>query len=117
MSQQWLRMVLVRFNISQGYLNAIQALGMEAVGYLKVGSERHRLFEISRGVPQGCPLSGTLWALGMDPMCRHLAAACERGSQILEPVPWPAGSREERIEQIVPSPPLRLNAGACADDV
>ena len=53
----------------------------------------------------------------MDPMCRHLAAACEEGNRALAPVPPPRRSREERLERVVPAPPLLLCAGACADDV
>eukprot|EP00959_Pyramimonas_sp_CCMP1952_P040332 843557-Pyramimonas_sp.AAC.1 len=67
MSQQWLRVVLRRFGLPL-YLNAVSALAEDPAGLLNVGSKRVRLFEISRGVPQGCLLSGTLWALGVDPL-------------------------------------------------
>eukprot|EP00959_Pyramimonas_sp_CCMP1952_P352036 7375827-Pyramimonas_sp.AAC.1 len=99
MSQQWLRAVLRRFGLPQGHLNALEALPEGSVGYFNVGSQRVRLFGTSRGVPHGCPLSGTLWALGMDPLVRHLVQSCEAASEVMVPAVSPRGSTGERISQ------------------
>eukprot|EP00959_Pyramimonas_sp_CCMP1952_P199060 4163580-Pyramimonas_sp.AAC.1 len=31
------------------------------------------MFAIESGVAQGCPASGSAWAIAMDPLVRHLA--------------------------------------------
>eukprot|EP00959_Pyramimonas_sp_CCMP1952_P213120 4459246-Pyramimonas_sp.AAC.1 len=56
---------------------ATRALMCNAVGFLRVGSEVRELFSLSSGVPQGCPLSGAPWALGMDPLVRALVSSLE----------------------------------------
>eukprot|EP00959_Pyramimonas_sp_CCMP1952_P378155 7921582-Pyramimonas_sp.AAC.1 len=91
MSQTWLRMVLERSRLPQGILWVVLALSSDAVAHVPVGSEIIPMFTITAGVPQGCPLSGSLWALGFDPFLRHLVA------------PFP--SKEA------------ATLGACADDV
>eukprot|EP00959_Pyramimonas_sp_CCMP1952_P395716 8291592-Pyramimonas_sp.AAC.1 len=73
MSQIWLRKVLQRFLLPEPCVCATRALMCNAVGFLRVGSEVRELATLSSGVPHGCPLSGALWALGMDPLVRALA--------------------------------------------
>eukprot|EP00959_Pyramimonas_sp_CCMP1952_P437106 9151826-Pyramimonas_sp.AAC.1 len=91
MSQTWLRLVLERHRMHIGFFYAINALAAGALSHLSVGSEVVPMFDITSGVPQGCPLSGSLWALGFDPLLRHLVR------------PFP--SKED------------ASLGACADDV
>ena len=45
------------------------------VGFIRVGATRVLSLPIRSGVAQGCPLSGTLWALGLDPFLRLLSRA------------------------------------------
>ncbi|CAK0806914.1 unnamed protein product [Prorocentrum cordatum] len=54
--------------------------------YIKTDGGRHDMFAIGSGVAQGCPASGSAWAIAMDPIIRHLASLVERtnGAPILD---------------------------------
>eukprot|EP00959_Pyramimonas_sp_CCMP1952_P391840 8211540-Pyramimonas_sp.AAC.1 len=80
-------------------------------------AKRDATWYVNTRVPQGCLLSGTLWALGVGPICRRPAQAAATAIRVIAPLSSPPGSREACSEQIVPTPPLELAFGACADDV
>ena len=73
LNRTYLSKVLERFKIPLGYRHAIAGLYSHMVGYVKVGGKRVSEIPILSGVAQGCPLSGTLWALGLDPFLRLLS--------------------------------------------
>eukprot|EP00959_Pyramimonas_sp_CCMP1952_P176827 3695929-Pyramimonas_sp.AAC.1 len=60
---------------------------------------------VSSGVAQGCPLSGTIWALSMDPFARHIQ------SQLTSPEALALCPNPERW-----CPRLEPECGVTADD-
>eukprot|EP00959_Pyramimonas_sp_CCMP1952_P327485 6855644-Pyramimonas_sp.AAC.1 len=66
LGRQWLFAALANFQYAEGFINAVHALydGGQAMITLD-GAYRFVCFMRS-GVAQGCPLSGTIWAIAMD---------------------------------------------------
>ncbi|CAK0900091.1 unnamed protein product, partial [Prorocentrum cordatum] len=95
MNWQWIAAVLLHHCLPAGYICAIWALYHDLQVSAWFGDEFRYLFQVSAGVAQGCPLSGTLWALCFDAFLFHIA----EGIDASEP------------------PCDHLDAGACADDV
>ena len=63
LARRWLWPVLRRFLLPEGYINAIMTLCENGFVYSRIG----HLHVPTGGVVQGCPLSGTPWAMAMDP--------------------------------------------------
>eukprot|EP00959_Pyramimonas_sp_CCMP1952_P320916 6716150-Pyramimonas_sp.AAC.1 len=70
MSQVFLRRAAERFALPAPYLSLLDGLAHDTIGHARVGEQLEALFPITSGVPQGCPLSGSLWALAFDPWIR-----------------------------------------------
>ena len=67
-SHAWLRAVLSKIQIPRGIMNAFQALYEGNEGYTSMGGLMSRIFTISCGVLQGCPFSGSLFVIAIDPL-------------------------------------------------
>ena len=106
LSRSFLWRVLERHRIPKGYLNVVSALYSGAFADSRCGAARHPLFLVTSGVAQGCPLSGTIWALCMDPFARHLHSQLS-SAEALAHCPAP-----ERW-----CPRLEPECGVTADDV
>ena len=66
--QAWLMLVLTVLKVPQGILNFIGSLYRGNQAYLRTGGFELFLFEVISGVLQGCPLSGSLFVMLMDPL-------------------------------------------------
>ena len=67
-AHKWIRSVLKKIRIPQGMLNAFNVLYQDNEGVAKVGNLLKWLFSVKCGVLQGCPLSGTLFVIAIDPL-------------------------------------------------
>ena len=68
-SHKWLRAVLVACKIPLGILNLFDCLYTGNEGYCSVsGGEVRWIFSVLCGVLQGCPLSGSLFVIAIDPL-------------------------------------------------
>ena len=66
--QAWLMLVLTVLKVPQGILNFVRALYKGNKAFLRSGGFEIFLFEVISGVLQGCPLSGSLFVILMDPL-------------------------------------------------
>ena len=55
-------------NVSTGILNAFNVLYSGHEGYGKVGGTLKWIFNVKRGILQGCPFCGTLVVIAIDPL-------------------------------------------------
>lgn len=67
----WLWAVLERMQLPLPLLCLIKALYHNLVTQLSLDGEIVGTVRIASGIKQGCPLSGTLFALGLDPLIRR----------------------------------------------
>ena len=66
-----------RYGLPIGYRAALLALHARPLALARTPSgEGVVLFSMDSGILQGCPLSGSLWALCMDPIVRAMDAIC-----------------------------------------
>jgi exonuclease III len=72
LSHQWLFVVLVKMGIPLATISAFKALYRDCFATIMLMGKRRRRFAIKSGIRQGCPASGTLFALAMDPCIRYL---------------------------------------------
>ena len=73
LKRRWLELTLAHYGVPQGMLWAIAALYHAPIAFARFGDMHLTpMCELASGVLQGCPLSGSLWALCMDPLLRHL---------------------------------------------
>ena len=126
LSRKYLGKVLERFKLPLGYRLAVSGLYSHMTGFVRIGGRREVALPILSGVAQGCPLSGTLWALGLDPFLRLLSRALS--SSPAPAVPSPSshpGQCAGRITARISAPPQPARSatedsgtlGACADDI
>ena len=64
----WLFAVLVCIRVPKGALNVFEALYKDCDAYWCGGGVEYWLFKIISGVLQGCPLSGSLFVIAIDPL-------------------------------------------------
>ena len=77
----WLTLVLVYAGIPTGLLNIIEGIYHDDQAFTNCTGIFVFLFRIASGALQGCPLSGSLFALAIDPFLRAIAAKiddCDR---------------------------------------
>ena len=67
-SHAWLLAVLHKIKIPKGVLNALHALYEGNEGYSNIGGLITWIFSVGCGVLQGCPLSGSLFVIAIDPL-------------------------------------------------
>ncbi len=60
--------LLVVFGFGQGFIKWIQLLYTGASCMVKVGGGLSRPIVVSRGIRQGCPLSGQLYSIAIEPL-------------------------------------------------
>eukprot|EP00959_Pyramimonas_sp_CCMP1952_P175344 3664612-Pyramimonas_sp.AAC.1 len=59
----WLWEVIRRWGIAGRARRLLQSLCASPIAFLELGGTRRPLLVAASGVAQGCPLSGTIWAL------------------------------------------------------
>ena len=81
LSHQWLFVVLRKMKVPLRVINALKALYEDGFATITLGGRRWRRVPILSGIRQGCPASGTLFALAIDPCLRFLISKIgpERG--------------------------------------
>ena len=67
-SHVWLRAILCKIGIPRGFVNAFNALYNGNEGYTSIGGFISWIFSVGCGVLQGCPLSGSLFVIAIDPL-------------------------------------------------
>ncbi len=72
LAHSWLWVVLIRMGIPKAIISAIRALYRGGVAIVVLLGARWGGFPIHSGIRQGCPASGTLFALAIDPCIRYL---------------------------------------------
>ena len=64
----WLLKTLRAFGVGEKFVSMIELLYADAQCILKVNNDLCAPFDFSRGIRQGCPLSGSLYALSIEPL-------------------------------------------------
>ena len=72
LSQQFMFLVLSFIGMPEGLYRVVEANYFFIATHTKIGQAAMFLFLVRCGVLQGCPLSGTLFALSAEPFLRHL---------------------------------------------
>jgi endonuclease/exonuclease/phosphatase family metal-dependent hydrolase len=70
--QQWIFYVLSRMGIPGNIVEALRKLYDNCVADILFNGEVFDGFAITSGIKQGCPASGSIFALSLDPFIRHL---------------------------------------------
>ena len=79
----WLFFVLEHMRMPMRIVRAIRKLYTNCFVHLVFGGTRHRGFKLSSGIKQGCPMSGTIFALSLDPVMRMLASCMRPDRSII----------------------------------
>lgn len=69
----WLFSVMTAAGLPEAIIRVVIFLYSKQVTYFMVAGELVAEVALERGVKQGCPLSGTLFAMAVDPLLRRLA--------------------------------------------
>ena len=64
----WMFAILHYIKIPKGFLNAVKAMYKNNQAYTSIAGIMTWIFIVACGVLQGCPLSGTLFVLAIDPL-------------------------------------------------
>lgn len=88
--------ILETFNMGTSFINSVKTIYSEARCYIRVGSHLTGEVSLLRGIRQGCPLSGPLFALSIEPLLK----LCRR-----------------RLSGLSITPNIKLTTTAYADDV
>jgi hypothetical protein len=75
LAHAWIFFVLAAMGIPKGFLNAIRKLYSKCLAFLLFGGALVGSLPICSGIKQGCPLSGSIFALAIDPLIRRILAA------------------------------------------
>jgi hypothetical protein len=70
--QRWMFLVLTAIGMPAGIFNVVEANYFFVDTHTTVGQRIVFLFLVRCGVLQGCPLSGTLFAISVEPFLRHM---------------------------------------------
>ena len=65
--QAWLLLVLKAIQAPEGFMNTFISMYSEHHAYTRSQGGLVLMFKVFSGVLQGCPLSGTLFNVGIDP--------------------------------------------------
>eukprot|EP00971_Amphidinium_carterae_P352652 6492688-Amphidinium_carterae.1 len=69
-NRDWIWRVLARTGCEPRCIRALQLYYQGDSAFIKLSNRKGRTFKITRGVRQGCPGSGLLWAIALDPVVR-----------------------------------------------
>uniref|UniRef100_A0A9J8BR89 Reverse transcriptase domain-containing protein n=1 Tax=Cyprinus carpio carpio TaxID=630221 RepID=A0A9J8BR89_CYPCA len=69
---QYLWDTLEAFNFRPGFINMIKVLYQDTESLLKINGGLSAPFKVSRGIRQGCALSGMLYSLSIEPLLNNL---------------------------------------------
>jgi exonuclease III len=72
LAHAWIFIVLLTMQFPTFLIDVIKLLYEDCMVELLYGAASHRPFRALAGIKQGCPLSGTLFALALDPFIRLL---------------------------------------------
>jgi hypothetical protein len=72
LSHQWLFVVLRKMGVPRKFIKALKALYKDCFATITLGGRRLRWILMLSGIRQGCPASGSLFALVIDPCLRYL---------------------------------------------
>ncbi len=72
LAHSWLKQVIRRMMLPTGFLNFIDGICHLNIAFTSVGGSLVALFSVLRGVLQGFPLSGYLFAWAIDPTLAEL---------------------------------------------
>ena len=70
----WLFMVLRAIGVPPNVLLLIAALYADCEALIVLNGQVVNMFSVASGIKQGCPLSGTIFALAIDPLIRALTS-------------------------------------------
>lgn len=76
-SRQYIRAALAAMRLPRGSQDAVN--GLYSTSRTSIGrptSGHHEAFDVSSGVPQGCPLSGSVFAPALRPLLEQLVQVC-----------------------------------------
>ena len=65
--------VLNAMKVPSHFVRAIELLYINSIAMVRFGGSKQYEIHLDQGIKQGCPLSGTLWALLFDPIVRFIA--------------------------------------------
>lgn len=83
LDREFMVLVLERFGVPITLLRAVRALYHDLVTFVVFAGESVAEMRMDSGIKQGCPLSGTLFALALDPMVRRYLAEVTMASSRL----------------------------------
>jgi hypothetical protein len=83
LAHHWLFVVLIRMGMPKYFIDCIKALYCGGVAVVVLQGRRWGRFPILSGIRQGCPASGSLFALAIDPCLRYLMAMLGPGRGII----------------------------------
>eukprot|EP00959_Pyramimonas_sp_CCMP1952_P205076 4288311-Pyramimonas_sp.AAC.1 len=72
MCRHFLRTVLLLGGFPLSILNMVDAIYLFPLAWTNLSGHMRIFCWLGSGILQGCPWSGTLWAVGMDPLIRDL---------------------------------------------
>eukprot|EP00971_Amphidinium_carterae_P242502 4815157-Amphidinium_carterae.1 len=82
-NRDWIWRVLERTGCDLRCIRALQLYYRGDSAFVQLHGRKGRLFRITRGVRQGCPGSGLLWAIPLDPVVRAFTSRlCRRSMSI-----------------------------------
>ena len=80
-SHEWIFAMLRICLVPESYISVIEMLYHMNSTYVRCNGALRYMCSISAGVLQGCPLSGSLFAIAIDPILARMARVLERGKR------------------------------------
>ena len=81
-SHTWLFLALEAMHFTPEFINMVKSLYTNNIAMYNTQGCNHVLFCIISGILQGCPLSGFLFAVVIDPFLRHCVSATEHARTV-----------------------------------